>query len=95
LLKRINRGGVYAIRTLQQPAPRGAYSKDKVDVFVERGLPDTASAWRIGQSVTHPKFGAGIIVNAEGRGADARVQVNFDRAGAKWLALEYARLSPA
>jgi len=43
----------------------------------------------------HPKFGAGVIVNAEGRGHDARVQVNFHRNGTKWLALEYAKLSAA
>ena len=30
-----------------------------------------------------------------GRGADARVQVNFRDAGVKWLALEYARLEAA
>jgi DNA helicase-2/ATP-dependent DNA helicase PcrA len=45
--------------------------------------------------VLHPKFGAGVIVNAEGRGSDARVQVNFYKAGVKWLALEYAKLTPA
>ena len=50
--------------------------------------------WRIGQNVMHLKFGAGVIVNTEGRGADARVQVNFSRNGTKWLALEYARLTP-
>ena len=55
----------------------------------------TASGWRVGQNVTHPKFGAGVIVNAEGRGADARVQVNFRDSGLKWLALEYAKLSAA
>ena len=54
-----------------------------------------ASPWRIGQNVVHPKFGSGVIVNAEGRGADARVQVNFDAAGVKWLALEYAKLTRA
>jgi DNA helicase-2/ATP-dependent DNA helicase PcrA len=48
--------------------------------------------WRIGQNVVHPKFGPGVIVNSEGRGADARVQVRFREAGVKWLALEYARL---
>lgn len=51
--------------------------------------------WRIGQSVKHAKFGLGIIIDAEGRGADARVQVNFRDAGVKWLALEYAKLQPA
>jgi DNA helicase-2/ATP-dependent DNA helicase PcrA len=52
-----------------------------------------ASPWRIGQSVVHPKFGRGVIVGAEGRGTDARVQVNFQTAGMKWLALEYAKLT--
>lgn len=49
---------------------------------------------RIGMSVEHAKFGLGVIVSTEGRGADARVQVNFGGAGMKWLALEYAKLTP-
>ena len=49
--------------------------------------------WRIGQSVTHAKFGEGMIVNIESSGADARVQVNFRKTGTKWLALEYAKLT--
>jgi len=56
---------------------------------------DSASPWRIGQSVMHAKFGAGVIVSAEGRGAEARVQVNFRDTGLKWLMLEYAKLTPA
>jgi DNA helicase-2/ATP-dependent DNA helicase PcrA len=51
--------------------------------------------WRIGQSVRHAKFGIGIIIDAEGRGGDSRVQVNFRDAGVKWLALEYAKLEAA
>jgi DNA helicase-2/ATP-dependent DNA helicase PcrA len=54
-----------------------------------------AGAWRIGQSVRHAKFGVGVIVDAEGRGNDARVQVNFRDAGVKWLSLEYAKLEAA
>jgi len=50
------------------------------------------SGWHIGQAVSHAKFGPGIIINSEGRGADARVQVSFSHAGVKWLALEYAKL---
>jgi DNA helicase-2/ATP-dependent DNA helicase PcrA len=57
-------------------------------------MPSRDSPWRIGQAVTHAKFGAGVIVNAEGGGADARVQVNFRNAGLKWLMLEYAKLTP-
>jgi DNA helicase-2/ATP-dependent DNA helicase PcrA len=51
--------------------------------------------WRIGQSVKHAKFGLGVIIDAEGGGTDARVQVNFRDAGVKWLAIEYAKLQPA
>ena len=58
-------------------------------------MESTVSGWRIGQNVVHAKFGTGVIVSAEGRGADARVQVNFREAGMKWLALEYAKLAPA
>lgn len=49
---------------------------------------------RIGMTVEHAKFGIGVIVSTEGRGADARVQVNFGGSGMKWLALEYAKLTP-
>jgi DNA helicase-2/ATP-dependent DNA helicase PcrA len=54
-----------------------------------------APSWRVGQSVRHAKFGVGIIIDAEGRGHDARVQVNFRDAGVKWLALDYAKLEAA
>jgi DNA helicase-2/ATP-dependent DNA helicase PcrA len=49
---------------------------------------------RIGQNVMHAKFGLGVIINAEGGGSDARVQVNFGAAGMKWLALSVAKLEP-
>ncbi|HEY8887310.1 MAG TPA: 3'-5' exonuclease, partial [Gallionella sp.] len=58
---------------------------------VQRATSD--SVWRSGQAVFHTKFGEGMIVNLEGSGADARVQVNFRKAGVKWLALEYAKLT--
>jgi DNA helicase-2/ATP-dependent DNA helicase PcrA len=51
--------------------------------------------FRVGQNVRHDKFGLGIIVNAEGNGGDARLQVNFRDVGVKWLSLEYAKLAPA
>jgi ATP-dependent DNA helicase UvrD/PcrA len=51
--------------------------------------------FRIGQSVLHPKFGQGVIVNAEGSGNDARLQINFGKQGMKWLALEYAKITAA
>ena len=53
------------------------------------------TGYSVGQSVTHAKFGTGIIIDFEGRGSDARVQVKFREAGTKWLALAFANLSAA
>ena len=69
--------------------PNGAPTRRRA-----QATPRRRPAWRIGQSVRHAKFGLGIIIDAEGRGGDARVQVNFRDAGVKWLALEYAKLEP-
>jgi DNA helicase-2/ATP-dependent DNA helicase PcrA len=47
---------------------------------------------RLGQRVRHGKFGEGVVLNSEGSGAHARVQVNFEREGTKWLVVAYANL---
>jgi DNA helicase-2/ATP-dependent DNA helicase PcrA len=47
---------------------------------------------RLGQRVAHASFGTGIVTDCEGSGAHARVQVNFENAGSKWLVLAYANL---
>ena len=47
---------------------------------------------QLGQPVRHARFGEGVILNCEGAGAHARVQVNFESAGTKWLVLSYANL---
>jgi DNA helicase-2/ATP-dependent DNA helicase PcrA len=84
--------------TLQWLSPRSGRDAREFDsgtVAVARGDAYAQPGWRIGQSVKHTRFGLGIIIDAEGRGSDARVQVNFREAGVKWLALEYAKLQPA
>jgi DNA helicase-2/ATP-dependent DNA helicase PcrA len=45
-----------------------------------------------GQQVMHQKFGPGVVVDTEGAGKNARVQVNFKHAGSKWLVLAFAKL---
>ncbi|GAO36002.1 DNA-dependent helicase [Sulfuricella sp. T08] len=95
LLKRINpapkpyyaqhpQGTAGSWNTQSEPVKSSAYGRSTVD-----------SPWHIGQNVAHAKFGSGVIVNCEGVGADARVQVKFRNAGVKWLALEYAKLTAA
>ena len=56
---------------------------------------DDAAGFRIGQNVSHPKFGSGVILDAEGYGEEARVQVNFGKQGVKWLAVAVAKLQAA
>ena len=54
---------------------------------------DTAAGGlRLGQRVCHTKFGEGVVLDLEGLGEHARVQVNFERAGTKWLIAAYAGL---
>jgi len=55
---------------------------------------ETASSngFQLGSRVTHAKFGEGIVTSSEGDGAHARVQVNFDDSGSKWLVIAYANL---
>ncbi len=52
-----------------------------------------AMPWKVGQSVSHAKFGNGVVVSYEGAANDMRVQVNFSSEGLKWLALEFAKLT--
>lgn len=47
---------------------------------------------KLGARVRHGKFGEGTVLSIEGQGPQARVQVNFERQGTKWLMLAYANL---
>ncbi len=60
-------------------------------VFRRRDEPQSGGM-RLGQRVRHRKFGDGVVLGVEGSGAHARVQVNFESAGTKWLVMSYAKL---
>lgn len=47
----------------------------------------------VGMQVAHPKFGEGTVLNIEGHGEYARIQINFNEIGSKWLVLAYANLA--
>ena len=93
LLRRINPVTVAQSSRTTYEAPRAAGGWHKP--AAAETVPGLPNGLRIGMNVTHAKFGMGVIVAAEGRGAEARVQVNFMDAGMKWLLLEYAKLTPA
>src|SRR6056297_2151280 len=46
----------------------------------------------LGSRVRHAKFGAGTVLTVEGQGENARIQINFEEAGPKWLVAGYATL---
>src|SRR5690606_3431917 len=76
--------------TIQRPAiaPAGRQPNYRAGADV----PNTGIT--LGQRVRHGKFGEGVVLNYEGSGPNARVQVNFKEVGSKWLVLSYARLEP-
>ena len=49
---------------------------------------------RIGQRVAHGKYGEGVVMQMEGGGERAKVEVNFPGVGSKWLMVGYANLQP-
>lgn len=48
--------------------------------------------YRVGDQVNHQKFGDGTVINYEGAGDMARLQVRFADTGTKWLVAAYANL---
>ncbi|MDE3739356.1 DNA helicase II [Metapseudomonas resinovorans] len=71
--------------------PMGAGSRHG-SIFDGAAVPETP--FSLGQRVQHALFGEGTILNFEGAGAQARVQVKFESEGSKWLMLAYAKLQP-
>ncbi len=82
-----------------KPVSKPSYSRDYNElpqIMNTQQSRDQKSAmpWKIGQQVAHAKFGNGVVVSYEGNASDMRVQVNFGREGLKWLAMEFAKLTP-
>ncbi len=66
------------------------YQKD--DIFNQDIAPEGQGQLSIGVTVKHAKFGFGTVLNFEGDGDSARVQIKFKKAGTKWLISSYANL---
>ena len=60
-------------------------------VAITRARPEEPAlrGMRLGGRVRHGKFGEGVILNVEGNGPSARVEVNFERNGSKWMMIQY------
>ena len=74
---------------------RMSSEKPKASGFVPKivgGTEFNGEDFSLGDLVSHDVFGEGIILNYEGEGANARVEVNFSKEGIKWLVLSFAKL---
>ena len=68
------------------------YSRPQTTKRRSAPVEEAPSGLRLGQQVAHPKFGEGTVMSYEGQGSQARVQINFNSAGSKWLVAAYANL---
>ena len=80
------------LHAIRPKAPRYGSSNNNYNSNSNSSLNENTSAFYMGQTVSHATFGEGVIIQFEGSGAHARVQVNFARDGYKWLVLAYAKL---
>lgn len=60
---------------------------------VKKHIQSNTSGIQVGQRVQHKKFGEGVVLDQEGSGKSARVQIKFESSGSKWLVLAYANLT--
>ena len=85
-------------RVTETAIPMTVRAKAKLaDKPIKTKVPDPVSprsikSFKIGERVYHAKFGEGQVLQFEGGGASARIQVNFEWEGTKWLVVAYAKL---
>jgi len=80
---------------LQEIRVRANITQPKIGAMRKTAKPSTlgtSGKYKIGQRVSHEKFGTGVVLQVDGDGAQERVQINFQSAGLKWLMLSYAKL---
>lgn len=77
---------------VEEIRPRAQISRPLYQARPYHPVVEDQTGFRLGQQVLHPTFGEGVILNAEGQGSSARVQVRFATVGSKWLVVAYAKL---
>ena len=77
---------------LQEVRMRATVSRPVTAVQPKPASLQETGSYKLGQRVSHAKFGEGVVLQLEGAGAQERVQINFKQVGVKWLMLAYAKL---
>lgn len=78
--------------TIQEVRLRAQISHSPAAVKAKPAAALSESKFKLGQRVSHEKFGEGVVLQIEGDGSQEKVQINFKDAGLKWLMLAYAKL---
>ena len=77
---------------IQEVRMRATVTRPVTSVKPKAQSLQTEGKYKLGQRVSHAKFGEGVVLQMEGDGAQERVQINFKQVGLKWLILAYAQL---
>ena len=77
---------------IQEVRVRATINHPVTPIQIKNSSLQTIGSYKLGQRVSHAKFGEGVVLQIEGSGAQERVQINFKTAGVKWLMLAYANL---
>ncbi len=95
-LSEMPKDALQEVRPRVQVSRPGSFGRSAESFLVDRallrgGVVEVAPI-KLGAQVRHASFGDGTVVDFEGAGTHARVQVNFEDSGRKWLVLAYANL---
>jgi DNA helicase-2/ATP-dependent DNA helicase PcrA len=77
---------------LQEVRMRATVTRPVTSVQPKAQSLQTTGKYKLGQRISHAKFGEGVVLQMEGDGPQERVQINFKQVGVKWLMLAYAQL---
>ena len=77
---------------IQEVRVRATINHPVTPIQIKNSSLQTTGSYKLGQRISHAKFGEGVVLQIEGSGAQERVQINFKTAGVKWLMLAYANL---
>ena len=77
---------------IQEVRVRATINHPVTPIQIKNSSLQVTGSYKLGQRISHAKFGEGVVLQIEGSGAQERVQINFKTADVKWLMLAYANL---
>ncbi len=84
----------YVWGTTSSSAAKAAQRRDGMQTATRRRKTAGDAPYHDGQSVIHPKFGRGKVLDCEGSGDSLKVTVHFHDSGIKKILVKYTTLTP-